>query len=94
MNITESRVSALKKEVELLERAQQRAFKAPSKKWIEDRVANIKEVFEAQPEESAMLLRKLLGTVFLKPVFPDNGKPYLMALSSLQPLALFETTDP
>ncbi|MBI5657229.1 MAG: hypothetical protein HZC44_10640 [Geobacter sp.] len=71
-----------------------KVFKAPPVEWITDRVSNIKEVLEEKTEQSALLIRKLMGQIRLKPVTPDIGKPYLVAISKFQPLALFEEKRP
>ena len=39
---------------------------------------------------SALLLRKLLGTIRTEPVTPDIGRPYYRALSDLDALAIVE----
>jgi hypothetical protein len=57
---------------------------------VTERVATLQEVLERRTERSALLLRKLLSRIRLEPVKPDIGRPYLRAVSALQPLALLE----
>ena len=53
----------------------------------------IQTVLDRRTERSALLLRKLLGTVRMEPVTPDVGRPYSRAVSDLDVLAIVET-DP
>ena len=92
--LSEHKIEVLTNDLQILETTNMKVFKTPPIEWIEDRVAHVKEVFEKQTEQSALLLRKLLGTISLQPVTPDIGKPYLIAISKLQPLALFEDKRP
>jgi hypothetical protein len=92
--LSEHKIEVLTNELQILESTNKRVFKVPPIEWIEDRVAHVKEVLEKQTEQSALLLRKLLGTISLQPVTPDIGKPYLMAVSNLQPLVLLEVKWP
>ena len=44
----------------------------------------------AHQRRSALLLRKLLGTIRMEPVTPEIGRPYYRALSDLDALAIVE----
>ncbi len=94
LSVSEQKMEALKNELLMLEATHKKVFKSPPMEWITERVAHVKEVLEEKTEQSALLLRKLLGQITLQPVTPDIGKPYLMATSKLQPLALFEEKRP
>jgi hypothetical protein len=87
---SERRVDELRDELEALRRSRETVFQAPPLPWIEERVAKFQDVLERGTEHSALLLRKLLGTVSLKPTQGDIGKPYYSATSNLQALALLE----
>ncbi len=47
-------------------------------------------VLERRTQRSALLLRKLLGTIRMEPVTPEIGRPYYRALSDLDALAIVE----
>jgi hypothetical protein len=87
---SERRVDELRSELAMLHRSRQTAFQAPPLAWIEERVGTIQDVLERRTERSALLLRKLLGTVDLTRVEDDTGKPHYRARSALQTLALLE----
>ena len=87
---SERRVGELRGELEALRRSQETVFQAPPLAWIEERVATFQEVLERRNERSALLLRKLLGTVNMVPIRGDIGPPYYRATSTLQTLALLE----
>lgn len=94
LHVTEMKVRTLETEVTILEMTEKNVFKAPPMEWIADRIAHAKEVLEEKTEQSPLLLRKLLGQIKLQPVTPEIGKPYLLAVYRLQPLALFEEKRP
>ena len=94
LSFSEQRMEILEAELKILEATKENAFKAPPLEWIADAIRHIKEILEMQTEQSALLLRKLLGQISLKPVYPKTGKPYLVAMSNLQPLALLEDKRP
>jgi len=87
---SERRADELRVEIQALRRSQDAVFQAPPLVWIEDRVATFQDVLERRTERSALLLRKLLGSVSLAPTRGDIGKPYYRARSTLQALALLE----
>jgi hypothetical protein len=90
----EKNMFSLKSEVLALEETTNNVFKAPPLEWIKEKVINIKETLELQTEQSALLLRNILGTIKLEPVTPDIGKPYLKAVSKLHVWALIEKKRP
>ncbi len=94
LSVAEQRIETLQAELRILEKTKKDTFKAPQIELIEGAIAHVKEILEKQTEQSAFLLRKLLGQISLQPVVPDTGKPYLLAVSNLQPLALFEEKRP
>lgn len=66
-------------------------FQTPPVEWIEERLSRVKEVLERRTEKSALLLRDVLGTIRLKPKKGDVGRPYYLAQTSIDCIALLET---
>jgi len=87
---TERRVEALREELGGLQTSRDKVFQAPPLEWIEERVESLQEVLERRTERSALILRKLLGKIRLEPTRPDIGKPYYIARTSLDALALLD----
>jgi hypothetical protein len=72
---TERRVEALREELEGLRRSRMKVFQLPPIEWIEERVSQAQEVLERRTEQSALLLRELLGPISLEPTTGDIGTP-------------------
>jgi hypothetical protein len=87
---SERKVEELRIEVEALLESRNAVFKTPPLAWIEERVATLQEVLARRTERSALLLRKLLGTIQLEPTQGDIGRPYYRAWSRFQALTLLE----
>ncbi len=87
---SETKVDMLKTELDGLSQAQDKAFKAPSSDWIKSKLSQFSELLERNTGESAIALRKLLGPITLKAKYPDSGKPYYVAHSSINALAITE----
>ena len=87
---TELRVDALREELAGLQRSRDKVSQAPPAEWIEERLTGLREVFERNTERAALALRKLLGPIELEPLKPDVGKPYYVARTTLDTLALTE----
>ena len=68
-------------------------FAAPPREWLAERMMTIQTVLGRRTQRSALLLRKLLGSIRMEPVTPDIGRPYYWALSDLDVLAIVEN-DP
>jgi hypothetical protein len=64
---TEGRVEALRSELDALRRSRKKVFQTPPVQWIEERLSRVKEVLERRMEQSALLLRDVLGTIRLEP---------------------------
>jgi hypothetical protein len=60
---SERKVEELRIEVEALLKSRNAVFKTPPIAWIEERVATLQEVLARRTERSALILRKLLGTI-------------------------------
>lgn len=92
---TERRVEALREELDGLRRSSEKVFQAPPPEWIEERLTGVKELLERRTEQSALLLRRLLGQIRLESTKGDIGRPYYLARTALDTLALMEPlTDP
>ena len=59
--------------------------------WIEERLCRVQEVLERRTEQSALLLRDVLGTIRLEPQRGDVGRPYYLAQTAIDCIALLET---
>ena len=88
---TERRVEALREELEALLRSRNKVFQTPPVEWIEERLSRFQEVLERRTEQSALLLREVLGTIRLEPKQGEVGRPYYLAQTSLACIALLET---
>ena len=93
LTASEKRVEDLRTDLEGLRRSQRDVFSAPPREWLAERIVTLQSVLERRTERSALLLRKVLGTIRLEPVAPDVGRPYYRALSNLDVLAIVEN-DP
>ena len=93
LTASEKRVGDLRTELEGLRRNQRDVFSAPPREWLAERIETLQAVLEHRTERSALLLRRLLGTIRMEPVTPDVGRPYYRALSNLDALAIVEN-DP
>jgi recombinase-like zinc beta ribbon protein len=90
---TERRVESLTNEVDALRRSREKVFQAPPVEWIKDRLENLHEVLQNRTGRSAKTLRDLLGPIRLELVAPDIGRPFYRAITTLDALALIETTS-
>ena len=88
---TERRVEALREELEALRRRRRKVFQTPPAEWIEERLSRVQEVLERRTAQSALLLRDVLGTIRLEPRRGDVGRPYYLAQTSIDCIALLET---
>ena len=90
---SERKVEELQIEVDALRKSRDAVFQAPPRAWIEERIQTLQAVLEQRTAQSALILRKLLGTVKLEPTQGDIGKSYYRAKSTFQPLALLEPME-
>jgi hypothetical protein len=87
---TERKVDALKEELEGLRRSRDKVFQAPPREWVEERLTQLKDILERNPDRSGLILRKFLGPLRLDPTRGDIGRPYYTARTSLNTLALLD----
>ncbi len=88
---TERRVEALQEELDGLRRSREKVFQTPPVEWIEERLTRLKDVLERSTEQSALVLRKFLGPIRLETTRGDIGRPYYLARTSIDALALLDT---
>ena len=87
---TERRVDAFKVELDGLRTNRDKVFQAPPAGWVEERLAGLKDVLERRTEQSALLLRDLLGPIRLEPTQGNIGRPYYLARTSINTLTILE----
>ncbi len=84
----ERKVDELQSELEGLRQIQNRMFQIPPIEWISERINQLSELLEQNTTQSALALREVLGPITLEAKYPDIGKPYYVAHSSLNALAI------
>ena len=89
---TERRVNALQTELNGLRNTKDRLFETPPIEWIEAKLEDTKSLLQKNIAQSGEALRKFLGPITLKAVYPDIGKPYFVASSSIDTITLLENS--
>ena len=89
---TEKRVNAIQTELNGLRNSRDRLFETPPIEWIEAKLEDAKALLQKNFVQSGEALRQFLGPITLKAVYPDIGKPYFVAKSSIDTIALLENT--
>ena len=84
----ERKVDELNSELEGLRQIQYRMFQVPPIEWISERINQLSELLEQNTTQSALALREVLGPITLEAKYPDIGKPYYVAHSSLDAIAI------
>jgi hypothetical protein len=90
LTASEKRLEDFRLDLDALRRSRHEVFSAPPREWLAERMMTIQTVLERRTQRSALLLRKLLGTIRMEPVTPEIGRPYYRALSDLDALAIVE----
>ena len=85
---TERKVDELQTELEGMREMQNRMFQAPPIEWITVRINQLSDLLEQNTTLPALTLREVLGSITLETQYPDIGKPYFIAHSSLDALAI------
>jgi len=80
----EQRATALLDEISALETATETILEPPPVEWVTERLGKLQDLLERETSRSAILLRKILGSVVLRPTHPEVGKPYYQAETTLQ----------
>ena len=76
-------------DIKALEECRSELFKAPPKEWVAHRLADLKGILEQETEDSALVLRRLLGSITLHPTRPDIGRPYYRISTNLDATAIY-----
>ena len=87
----ERKVDELQSELEGLRQIQNRMYQVPPIEWISERINQLAELLEQNTTQSALALREVLGPISLEAKYPDIGKPYYVAHSSLDALAIMNS---
>ena len=83
---TEREVDALKEELRGWRCSCAKVFQASRQEWVEERLTQLQDVLERNPDRSGLILRNFLGPLRLDPTRGDIGRPYYTARTSLNPL--------
>ena len=62
----------------------------PPTEWIQGQLTRLIDILERSAERSALILRKLVGQLRLQPTRGNIGRPYYVAKTALNKLALLE----
>ena len=81
-------------EIKAMEECQKELFQAPPKEWVAPRLENIQEILEKETEDSALVLRRLLGPIVLQPTTPDIGKPFYKISTNFNTIAIYPAAHP
>jgi site-specific DNA recombinase len=88
---TEHKIEDLTEELAGLRRSRDKVYQAPPIEWIQERLARVHEILERNTDRSGLLLREFLGDVHLEPTHGDIGRPYYVARTAFNALALLDT---
>ena len=89
----ETKMSAIRDDLRVLEATAADVFKTPPVEWIAARLEKVQEILEQETARSALLLRRILGPIRLAPVTPQVGRPYYQAQTALQVLELIQDPE-
>ena len=90
----EARVSRFEVELDALPADDAPSLPIPSEEWIAERVVELQALLERRTPKAASVLRRLFGKVHLEPVRPDAGRPYYLAHTALDVIALVDPSGP
>ena len=76
---SEKKMQKLEVEINGLRRSHDNVFQSPPIEWIEDKLSDIHKFLEQKIGQTAIALRKLLGSIKFEPTYPDIGKPHYVA---------------
>ena len=85
---SEKKVQVLETEINGLRCSHAKVIQAPPVERIEEKLSAIQELLEQNTGQSAIALRNLLGPITFKPTYPDIGKPYYVAKTDINSLAI------
>ncbi len=95
---------ALRDEIGALEFQKEKRFKAPPREWISHRLENLHQTLSKNTCASSLALKDILGTIQLEPIseekddfyrimMGDEFKPYYVAHTKIQTLALLDSRE-
>ena len=87
---SEIKVNALQSELEGLQQTRDKVFQAPPIDWIEEKLAELSDVLEQNTAQSAEALHQVLGPIRMEATYPETGKPYYTAYTSIDTLAIID----
>ena len=85
---SEKKIKKLEVEINGLRRSHDKVFQSPPIEWIEEKLSDIHKLLEQKTGQSAITLRKLLGSITFEPTYPDIGKPYYVVNSGINALEI------
>ena len=71
----------------------EKVFQASPIVWIEGKPSQFRELLEGNTNDSALVLRNLLEMAKLEAKYPEIGKPYYLAYTSIIALAITEPSS-
>ena len=87
---SEINVNALQSELESLQQTRDKVFQVPPIDWIEEKLTELSNVLEQNTAQSAEALRKVLGPIRMEATYPETGKPFYTAHTSIDTLAIID----
>ncbi len=87
---SEIKVNALQSELEGLQQTRDKVFQAPPIDWIEEKLTELSDVLEQNTAQSAEAIRQVLGPIRMEATYPETGKPYYIAHTSIDTLAIID----
>jgi len=89
----ERQAVALRDEIRALETTTSTIFEPPPLEWVTERLAKLQPLLDRETSQSAILLRRVLGPVVLRPTQPEVGRPYYEAETALQVVDLLDDPE-
>ena len=90
----EARVARLDADVDQLAKEPDPLFTAPSESWLAKKLRKLQALLERRTPVSAQVLRGLLGDIRFERVQPETGRPYYVAHTSLDTVAIIDPPGP
>ena len=87
---SEIKVNTLQSELDGLRKTHDKVYQTPPVDWIEERLAELNNVLKQNTVQSAEALRQVLGPIQMEATYPELGKPYYTAHTSINTLAIIE----
>jgi len=79
----EAKNEALSKDIESLEFQKQNTFKAPAQEWIDHRLKRLRETFNKDTTQAALVLKKIFGQIELEPISEEKDDFYGIVKSEI-----------